>query len=147
MPTPFYMNKNGPIIVIEDDPDDVDIFKYVFTRLNFNNEIVFFVDGEKALDYINKDDVLPFLILSDINIPRLNGFELKQRIHTNAQLQIKCIPYLFFTTAASKQAVIDAYSMSAQGFFIKDTSGKELEETLRTIVQYWKKCFSPNQYA
>lgn len=141
------MNKNGPIIVIEDDPDDVEIFKYVFERLGFNNEIVFFVDGEKALEYINKEEVLPFLILSDINMPRLNGFELKKRIHTNTQLQVKCIPYLFFTTFANKQSVIDAYSMSAQGFFIKDTSEQQLQETLDLIIRYWKKCFSPNQYA
>jgi len=72
--------------------------------------------------------------------------ELKKKIHTDAQLQIKCIPYLFFTTSASKKAVIDAYSMSVQGFFIKETSDKELEKTIRTIVEYWKRCFSPNQY-
>lgn len=140
------MNKNGPILIIEDDPDDQEILTEVFQKLNYVNEVVFFIDGEKALEYINKDDVLPFLILSDINMPRLNGMELKKRIHTEAQLQIKCIPYLFFTTSASKKAVIDAYSMSAQGFFIKDTSIVELEKTLHVIIEYWQRCYSPNQY-
>lgn len=140
------MNKIGPILIIEDDPDDQEILTEVFKKLNYVNEVLFFFDGEKALEYINKDDVLPFLILSDINMPRLSGMELKKKIHTDAQLQIKCIPYLFFTTSASKQSVIDAYSMSAQGFFIKDASVAELEKTMRIIIEYWQRCYSPNQY-
>lgn len=140
------MNKKGPIVVIEDDKDDQDMIQEIFLSLNYPNELVFFADGEKALDYINDENVFPFLILSDINMPKLSGLELKKKIHTDAQLQIKCIPYLFFTTAASKKSVIDAYSMSAQGFFIKQTSHKELERTLKVIVEYWQLCYSPNQY-
>lgn len=140
------MNKNGPVIIIEDDEDDKEILEGIFRKLDYDNEVAFFPDGEKALAYITREDVLPFLILSDINMPRLNGMELKKKIHTDEQLQVKCIPYLFFTTSASKKAVIDAYSMSAQGFFIKETSTTELEATIKTIMEYWKKCFSPNQY-
>ena len=140
------MNKNGPIVIIEDDMDDQHLIQEIFSELSYGNEIVFHADGEAALAFINKEDVFPFLILSDINMPRLNGLELKKKIHTDAQLQQKCIPYLFFTTSASKRSVIDAYSMSAQGFFIKETSKDEIKATLRTIVEYWKKCHSPNQY-
>ena len=140
------MNKNGPILIIEDDPDDQEILSDVFTKLGYANEVVFFSNGESALEYINKDDVLPFLILSDINMPKLTGLQLKEKIHTDKQLQIKCIPYLFFTTSASKKAVIDAYSMSAQGFFIKDTSVAELEKTIHIMMEYWQCCYSPNQY-
>ena len=140
------MNKNGPVIIIEDDEDDKEILEEIFTKLDYNNDIVFFIDGEKALAYITEENVFPFLILSDINMPRLNGMELKKKIQTDEQLQVKCIPYLFFTTSASKKSVIDAYSMSAQGFFIKETSTSELEATIRTIMEYWKRCYSPNQY-
>ena len=140
------MNKKGPIIIIEDDRDDQEMLQETFNRLGYPNEIIFFGDGEQALAYINKDDVLPFLILSDINMPKLNGLELKRKIHTDAQLQLKCIPYLFFTTSASKKAVIDAYSMSVQGFFIKQTTNLQLEQTIKAIVEYWLLCYSPNQY-
>lgn len=140
------MNKRGPIIVIEDDPDDQDVLTEIFEKLDYQNEIVFFREPEKALQYLVETKVLPFLILSDINMPKLNGLELKRKIHTDAALQVKCIPYLFFTTSASKDAVIDAYSMSAQGFFIKDGSMKELEKTVRIMIEYWMRCYSPNQY-
>lgn len=140
------MNKTGPIVIIEDDPDDQEIFAEIFTRLNYPNKIIFFSDGEEALEFLNRTKDLPFLILSDINMPRLNGLELKKKIHTNAALQIKCIPYLFFTTSATKNAVLDAYSISAQGFFIKDHSASELEKTLSLMIEYWKRCHAPNQY-
>ena len=141
------MNKNGPIIIIEDDPDDQEIFADIFKRLDYPNEIIFFGDGESALEFLNQTKDLPFLILSDINMPKLSGLELKKKIHTDSALQIKCIPYLFFTTSATKIAVIDAYSISAQGFFIKDNSTSELEKTISLMVEYWKRCYAPNQYA
>src|SRR3954471_600218 len=140
------MNKNGPIIIIEDDRDDKEILIEVFKKLDYSNEIIFFLQSEKALEYLNNSDTVPFLILSDINMPRLNGLELKKKIHTDAALQVKCIPYLFFTTSATKDAVIEAYSMSAQGFFIKEISMAELEKTIFIMVEYWKRCYSPNQY-
>src|SRR5687768_11460237 len=132
------MNKSGPIIIIEDDLDDQEMLVEIFHKLGYVNKIIYFVDGNKALEYLNKSEVLPFLILSDINMPKINGFELRNKIFTDAQLQTKCIPYLFFTTGADKKHVIDAYSMSVQGFFIKPSSIKGLENTIRKIVEYWQ---------
>lgn len=140
------MNKNGPVIIIEDDVDDQDFLKTVFKKLNYPNEILFFSDGEDALAYLNKPAVVPFLILSDINMPKLNGFELRKKLQENEDLNVKCIPYLFFTTSAEQQAVIDAYSGSAQGFFIKQTSMVELEKIIRIIMEYWKHCATPNNF-
>jgi len=140
------MNKNGPIVVIEDDEDDQELLVEIFKSLGYVNKIIYFQDGNDALDYLNKSEVQPFLILSDINMPRLNGFELRNKIFTDKQLQTKCIPYLFFTTAANKKSVIDAYSMSVQGFFVKPTSIQALENTIKKIVEYWKECIAPNQF-
>ena len=140
------MNKNGPVIIIEDDADDQDILKEIFAKLAYPNEVLFFYDGEAALDYLKKTDRLPFLILSDINMPKLDGFALRSKIKTDADLQVKCIPYLFFSTAIKQQAVIDAYSMSVQGFFIKENSMSELEKTISVIMEYWKRCAAPNNF-
>ncbi len=137
------MNKAGPIIVIEDDADDRGFFKEVFEALNYENEIIYFEDGESALAYLVKEPIKPFLILSDINMPRLSGIELKERIQLNEDLRMKCIPYLFFTTTASQQHVIDAYSKSVQGFFVKPVSMENLTNVIRKIVDYWKVCESP----
>jgi CheY-like chemotaxis protein len=140
------MNKLGPIIVIEDDVDDQEILVEIFQELGYKNEIIYFQDGNIALDFLNQADVQPFLILSDINMPKLNGFELRNMVFTNEQLQNKCIPYLFFTTAATKKAVIDAYTMSVQGFFVKPNSLEALQNTIRKIIEYWQECIAPNQF-
>lgn len=140
------MNKNGPIVVIEDDEDDQELMVEIFKRLGYANKIIYFQDGNDALNYLNRSEVQPFLILSDINMPRLNGFELRNKIFTDDQLQTKCIPYLFFTTAANKKSVMDAYSMSVQGFFVKPTSIHAQENTIKKIVEYWKECIAPNQF-
>jgi CheY-like chemotaxis protein len=140
------MNKSGPIIVIEDDEDDQDLLVEIFKRLGYTNEVIYFLDSKKALEYLNDSTVQPFLILSDINMPQMTGFELRNKIFTNEQLQTKCIPYLFFTTAASKQAVVDAYAMSVQGFFLKPDKMEALESTIRKIVEYWKECIAPSQF-
>jgi CheY-like chemotaxis protein len=138
------MNKTGPIIIIEDDLDDQEILSEVFEKLAHKNEIIFFGDGEKALDYLIKTDVEPFIIFSDINMPKLNGMELREKVHQNEDLRLKSIPYLFFSTVAEQQHVIDAYSKSVQGFFIKPSDFNELKETIKTIIEYWQKCVSPN---
>ena len=119
------MNKTGPIIVIEDDLDDQDILGEVFKELNYQNEIIFFGDSQEALDFLTITEVEPFIIFSDINM-------------------MKSIPYLFFTTVAEQKAVINAYSKSIQGFFIKPDEYGKLKRTIRIIIEYWQECVSPN---
>lgn len=138
------MNKTGPIIVIEDDIDDQEILTEIFLELNYKNEIIFFEDGAKAFDYLFNTPIEPFIILSDINMPKLSGLELREQIHNNEDLRLKCIPYLFFTTSANQKNVIDAYSKSIQGFFVKPNTIERLKNTIRKIVEYWQECESPN---
>ena len=138
------MNKTGPIIVIEDDAGDQALMKIVFDELQFENEIIFVTDGEKALTYLTDAEAKPFIILSDMNMPKLNGLELREKIINNEDLRVKCIPYLFFSTSAEQKHVVDAYSKSVQGFFVKPHSVDELKQTIKIIVEYWQKCESPN---
>ncbi len=138
------MNKNGPIVVIEDDKDDQEILAEIFRNLNFKKAIIYFSDGQDALDYLIETKDKPFLILSDINMPKLNGFELREKIHTNEDLNLKCIPYLFFTTTSNQKSVIDAYSQSVQGFFVKPDSFEKLQLTIKKIIDYWEQCEAPN---
>jgi len=138
------MNKGGPIIIIEDDTDDQDILTEIFNELDYKNEIIFFSDGEKALDFLINTAIEPFIIFSDINMPRLNGVELREKVHNNEDLRLKSIPYLFFTTSAEQKHVVDAYSKSIQGFFVKPANYEQIKRTITIIVEYWQECVSPN---
>lgn len=138
------MNKNGSIIVIEDDPDDQEMLKEVFENLDYPNKVIYFSDGTEALNYLIQSNDKPFLIISDINMPKLNGIELRNEIYNNEELRLRCIPYLLLTTAASHRDIIDAYSKSVQGFFVKPTSFGELERMIENIIKYWQDCTAPN---
>lgn len=140
------MNRKGPVIIIEDDDDDQELLKLVFKRLDYSNELHFFSDGYKALEYLNESGVIPFIILSDINLPKLDGFALRDKVKMDAKLQLRCIPYLFFSTSVNQDAVIKAYSLSVQGFFEKQNSIKELEKTIHVIMEYWTRCAAPNNF-
>ena len=138
------MNKTGPIVIIEDDLDDQYILTEIFKELNYMNELIFFGDSLQALQYLTDTDIEPFLVLSDINMPKLNGMELREKIHNNEDLRLKSIPYLFFSTSAEQKHVIDAYSRSIQGFFVKPSNYDKLKTVIIKIVEYWQECESPN---
>jgi CheY-like chemotaxis protein len=137
------MDIRGPIMIIEDDLDDQFMFQEVFNSLKYENEVIYFEDGISALKHLTESAVKPFIIFSDINMPKLSGIELRERIHQNEDLRLKSIPYLFFSTTAEQRFVIDAYSKSAQGFFVKPMNFEELKDTIEVILKYWQKCVAP----
>ena len=138
------MNKNGTIIIVEDDPEDQEVLVEIFEKLKYPNKVLYFFDGHKVLEYLELSNDKPFIIISDINLPRLSGLALRDKLHNNEQLRLRCIPYLFLTTSIAHKDVIDAYSKSVQGFFVKPVRFNELEKLIQNIITYWKDCTAPN---
>jgi CheY-like chemotaxis protein len=77
------MNKTHPIIIIEDDLDDQQLLIDIFKELGYPNELIFFEDGEEALQFFIDKETEPFIIFSDINLPTLNGVELTEKVYNN----------------------------------------------------------------
>jgi CheY-like chemotaxis protein len=137
------MNKCGPIIIIEDNAADQELLSEIFEELNFGNKLIFFADSVLALAYLKETSIEPFLVISDIKMPKLNGMELREKVINNEDIKKKTIPYLFFSTNAEQRDVIDAYSSSIQGFFVKPTAYEKLKSLIKIIVEYWQECESP----
>ncbi len=138
------MKKSGPIIVIEDDEEDQMLLDEIFRNLKFDNRVIFFSDGDDALQYLNATEEHPLLILSDINMPKMDGFEVRDKVSKNERL--RSIPYLFFTTGVNKEAIDAAYAMCVQGFFIKPARMSDMQDTIRKIVEYWQECCAPGPF-
>lgn len=137
------MNLNGKIIVIDDDREDLEVIQEVFDivikKNNYTNEVITFNNGEDALEYLTATPESPFLIISDINMPRLNGFEIRRIIFDNPELRDKCVPYVFLTTSGDNTEFMKkSYELSVQGYFTKPNDYGEYEELLNDIVRYWK---------
>jgi CheY-like chemotaxis protein len=137
---------NEPIVVIDDDTDDHFIFDEVCQKLKLKNELKFFKSGPSALAYLRTTTDQPFIIFCDINMPQMNGIELRRVIDNDEALRKKSIPFVFFTTSASKSQIDEVYNLTVQGVFIKETSFDDTEKVLTLIFEYWKKCKHPKGY-
>lgn len=141
-----YNPTTNPIIQIEDDEDDQFLVSKALTELSVPNPVHFFPNGQAALDYLLTASEQPLVILCDINMPLMNGLELRDQIDANPYLREKAIPFIFFTTSASADLVRAAYRGSIQGFHQKEQTFERLKEQLNLIISYWKNCLHPNSF-
>jgi len=141
------MSKWGPIIIIDDDQEDQEILKSILQDLKITNEIIRFNRCGDAFDYLRTMTGDPFIIFCDVNLPMLNGIDFKRDIDEDEELKKKSIPFVFYSSAAGKELVDEAYTkMTVQGFFKKGTSYSEIKETVRIIVDYWKHSRHPSSH-
>ena len=132
------MPYSGPIIIIEDDLDDQEIMREIFVDLGMPNILRFFNTCFKALEYLSSTLEKPFLIISDINLPVMNGLQFKAEINGHLSQHIRKIPFIFMSTTRDQTMMDQAYEVYAQGYFIKPTRLADLKEMVRVIFDYWR---------
>lgn len=132
------MKMHRDILVIEDDEDDRDILREIFRDLGYKNKIVFFSDSTEALDYIRRPEIEPFIIISDINMPKLGGFELRNIILNEELILDKDIPYIFISNAQDEYSLKQANKLSIQGYIHKGNDYNKYKEKIKNLVDYWK---------
>jgi CheY-like chemotaxis protein len=132
------MKAHRDILVIEDDEDDREILQEIFRELGYKNRIMFFSDSTEALDYIRRPEIDPFIIISDINMPKLGGFELRNIILQEELLSDKDIPYIFISNAQDETSIRDANKLSIQGYIHKSADYSSYREKIKNLVEYWK---------
>jgi CheY-like chemotaxis protein len=137
---------SGPIINIDDDEDDHEIIIAVCEKLGVGKHLKCFRDGEEALTYLKHSHEYPSIILCDVNMPRITGFELRKTINANNVLRERSVPFIFYSTAAELSQVREAYNMTVQGFFLKGSTFHEAERTFKIILDYWCLCKHPNSF-
>jgi len=132
------------IILIDDDQDDLDMLLDAIKGLQLKNEVITFDKSANALSYLQaKGSEQPFLILCDVNMPLMDGFELRSRIYSDDKLKLKLVPFLFLSTSYQPADILRAYELSVQGYFKKPPTFVELKELLQTIIAYWDKSYRP----
>jgi CheY-like chemotaxis protein len=138
------MPNTGPIIIVDDDDDDNELLSDIVKELLPENEVKCFSGPTQALSFLLETEDKPFLIFCDINMPLMNGLELREFISNNEKLKRLCIPFIFLTTAATTKSVDLAYLLSVQGFFQKPTDYTEMQSLEKHIIDYWTFCRHPN---
>ena len=137
--------KSGPIIVIDNDIDDQEVFKDILESLEVPNKLISLHDCNTAFAYLKATAEQPFIIFCDVNLPGLSGTEFKRQIDKDPQLRKKSIPFIFYSTSVNQKTVNEAYTqMTVQGFFQKKNSIREIKNAIQLIIGYWQECNHPN---
>lgn len=140
------MSLTGPIVVIDDDFDDQFMIQQMLEELNIVNDLRLFENGKQAHDYLLVTQESPLLIFCDVNMPIMNGLELREHIDSNPYLKEKSIPFIFFTTTKNRSVIEQAYKGTIQGFFIKPIHFELGKAVFQNIIEYWKMCLHPNKF-
>ncbi len=133
----------GPIFIIDEDIDDHDMAKELVKELKYSNEVVSFFYAEELLKHIETHQCNPFIIICDVNLPGIDGFELRKKLEANKSFGYKSVPFIYWSDVASPKQIKQAYDAGGHGFFIKASHLRDIRSMLKDIIEYWFRCVVP----
>lgn len=136
----------GVILFIDDNIDEHEIFKRAMRQTDVRNEIVTLGNGEEALDFITHTKNEIFFIICDINMPKMDGLELKRRIQLSGDLSSRSIPFVYHSSQVSPAEVRTAFTLGIQGF-IEKGDYQESVKLLKALFYFWSNCIHPKDFA
>jgi CheY-like chemotaxis protein len=128
----------GPILLVEDNPMDVDLTKRALKRHRLATELVIARDGEEAVNMIagwKNGEPVPSLILLDLKLPRLSGLEVLERLKGNSSFA--SVPVVVLTTSRDDGDVTRAYKLGANSYIVKPVDFDKFVEVAAQIELYW----------
>lgn len=132
------MNTAKPILLVDDNPMDVDLTLLAFKQSILVNPIQVARDGEEALALIPRwegGEPKPVVILLDINMPKVNGLEVLQALKAHPALRV--IPVVMLTTSSANRDVQAAYQYGANSYIVKPVDFDKFTEVAKQIERYW----------
>jgi len=126
---------NGPILLVEDNPDDVALTLRALSRNNIGNEVVVAEDGEEALRQLLGEGLRPALILLDLKLPRLDGLEVLARLRADPATHL--LPTVILTSSREEDDVVCGYERGANSYIRKPIDFAEFVDVVRQVGLYW----------
>ncbi len=127
-----------PILLVEDNPMDVDLTLRAFKRRKLVNPVNVARDGEEALDWIprwEQGEALPVVILLDLKLPRVSGLEVLERLKTHDGCQV--VPVVVLTSSAEDRDINTAYRLGANSYIVKPVDFDRFMSVAAQIELYW----------
>ena len=123
------------ILLIEDDAIEVMKFNRVLSTLKMNHKIIEANNGEEALTILKEKEIIPDIIILDLNMPRINGIEFLQILKSDDYL--KYIPSIILTTSNNHKDVMECYKIGIAGYVLKPLKYDDYVERIRKMLEYW----------
>jgi CheY-like chemotaxis protein len=136
------MDMLGRILMVEDDPKDVELTMTALEEYNLANEVVVTRDGEEALDYLYcrgkfkaRSCDNPAVILLDLKLPKIDGLEVLQQIKTDEKLKI--IPVVVLTSSREEKDMVASYKLGVNAYVVKPVDFHEFVNAIRELGVFW----------
>lgn len=128
------------ILLVEDNPNDLELAMHAFARHNLANTVKVVRDGQEALDYLLGSDgrpaaPLPKLILLDLKLPKVDGLEVLRRLRAEEQLRL--VPIVALTSSRQERDVVESYSLGVNSYIVKPIDFDKFVDTVQTLGFYW----------
>jgi two-component system response regulator len=131
------------ILLVEDNPDDVELTLHALRKENLANNIHVARDGEEALEFLfcnghhaeRSFDNPPKLILLDLKLPKVDGMEVLKRLKADART--KTIPVVILTSSKEERDLVNGYGLGANSYIQKPVDFEQFRETVKAVGLYW----------
>ena len=127
------------ILLVDDNPDDVFMTKHAFEKNSMSNRIIVAEDGEAALRLLLPEDgepaLSPALVLLDLNMPKIGGFEVLSRLRADPRTE--CLPVVILTSSSERQDRLTGYRLHCNSYVRKPVDFDEFMDTARQLSLYW----------
>ena len=130
------------ILLVEDDPKDVELTLTGLAEYNLANEVVVARDGEEALDYLyrrgnhkTRTNGNPAVMLLDLKLPKINGFEVLQRIRADENL--KMIPVVMLTSSHEERDLVTSYKLGVNAYVVKPVDFHQFVNAVKELGVFW----------
>lgn len=135
--------ENKIILLVEDNPDDVELVLMALQSKNITNKIDVVTDGEQALDYLfcrgeyadRNIKFTPTLILLDLQLPKVSGLDVLKQLR--ADERTKLLPVTIFTSSSEEQDMISSYELGANSYIRKPVDADQFEKAIEDLGMYW----------
>jgi CheY-like chemotaxis protein len=136
------MNELGRILIVEDDPKDVELTLTALEEYNLANEVVVTRDGEEALDYLYcrgnfkmRTSDNPAVLLLDLKLPKVDGLEVLQQIKSDEKLRM--IPVVVLTSSREERDMVASYKLGVNAYVVKPVDFHEFVNAIKELGIFW----------
>lgn len=131
-----------PILLVEDNPKDLELTLLALEKSNLANEVVTLRDGAEALDYLFRQGVYterppgnPAVVLLDLKLPKVDGIQVLEKIKANESLQ--AVPVVMLTTSREEKDLIHSYQLGVNAYVVKPVAFKEFIQAIQDLGIFW----------
>jgi CheY-like chemotaxis protein len=136
------MNEFGRILIVEDDPRDVELTLSALAEYNLANEVVITRDGKEALDYLYcrgefsaRSGDNPAVLLLDLKLPKVDGLEVLEQIKSDERLKV--IPVVILTSSREENDMVSSYKLGVNAYVVKPVDFHEFINAVKELGVFW----------